>query len=150
VLELVDLMKADPALVHAQGPFAGRLLFPHGHGVVMSHLKRADVAGSDFDTLFPPARTLLRDDLADTVEPIALQQRLWGLFTVSYPHTLTLPQRDRIRWHLFPEVRLQQQFQCADMAHPAHVDHAGQGDCRAAPRRAVSRLGAPCRPGATG
>ena len=113
VLELVDLMKADPALVHAQGPFAGRLLFPHGHGVVMSHLARADVAGSDFDTLFPPARTLLRDDLADSVDPLELQRRLWGLFTVSYPHTLTLPQRDRIRWHLFPEVRLQTQTELA-------------------------------------
>jgi hypothetical protein len=31
------------------------------------------------------------------------------MFTVSYPHTLTLPQRDRIRWHLFPELRVQQQ-----------------------------------------
>jgi len=28
---------------------------------------------------------------------------------VHYPCTLTLPQRDRIRWHLFPEVRLQTQ-----------------------------------------
>ncbi len=107
--ELVDLMKHDPALVHADGPFAGRLLFPHGHGVVMSHLTRADVAGSDFGELFAPARTLLQDDLADSVEPLALQHRLWGMFTVHYPHTLTLPQRDRIRWHLFPEVRLQPQ-----------------------------------------
>ena len=106
VLELVDLMKTDPALVHADGPFAGRLLFPHGHGVVMSHLTRADVAGSDFNELFPTSRTLLRDDLDDGIDAMAFQRRLWGLFTVSYPHTLTLPQRDRIRWHLFPEIRL--------------------------------------------
>ena len=123
LLELVDQMRADPALVHAEGPFAGRLLFPYGHGVVMSHLLRADVAGSDFDALFPPARTLLRDDLADTVEPMAFQHRLWGLFTVHYPHTLTLPQRDRIRWHLFPEVRLDTQrelpFDAADDAGPS-------------------------------
>jgi hypothetical protein len=106
VLELVDLMQTDPALVHADGPFAGRLLFPHGHGVVMSHLTRADVAGSDFNELFPTSRTLLRDDLDDGIDAMAFQRRLWGLFTVSYPHTLTLPQRDRIRWHLFPEIRL--------------------------------------------
>jgi hypothetical protein len=104
-LELVDLMKTDPALVHGAGPFAGRLLFPYGWGVVMSGLKRAEL-GADFDALFPPERTLLRDDLADDIDPMAFQHRLWGLFTVSYPHTLTLPQRDRIRWHLFPEVRL--------------------------------------------
>jgi Nuclease-related domain/UvrD-like helicase C-terminal domain/AAA domain len=109
-MELVDLMKADPALVHPSGPFEGRLLFPYGWGVVFSSLKRADVhstgAASDFDELFPPSRTLLRDDLEDSVLAADFQSRLWGLFTVSYPHTLTLPQRDRIRWHLFPDVRL--------------------------------------------
>ncbi len=109
-MELVHLMQADPALVHAHGPFAGRLLFPYGWGVVFSSLKRADVqtAGqlSDFDELFPPSRTLLRDELEDSVPAAQFQQRLWGMFTVSYPHNLTLPQRDRIRWHLFPDVRL--------------------------------------------
>ena len=104
-MELVSLMQHDPALVHADGPFAGRLLFPYGWGVVMSGLKRADLA-QDFDLLFPPERTLLRDDLEEGVAADAFQHRLWGMFSISYPHTLSLPQRDRIRWHLFPEVRL--------------------------------------------
>ncbi len=108
-LELVDLMRADSTLVHADGPFAGRLLFPYGWGVVLAGLRQADVAGSDFEAVFPSARTLLRDDLDETVGTAAFQHRLWGMFTVSYPHTLSLPQRDRIRWHLFPEVRLQPQ-----------------------------------------
>jgi len=104
--ELVDLMQRDPALVHVTGPFAGKLLFPHGWGVVLSGLRRADVDSTDFALLFPGARTLLRDDLEPELDSARFQQRLWGMFTVSYPHTLTLPQRDRIRWHLFPEVRL--------------------------------------------
>lgn len=108
-MELVDLMQRDPALVTAKGAFAGKLLFPYGWGVVMSNLKRADVAETDFDALFAPSKTLLRDDLDETLPAAAFQQRLWGLFTVNYPHTLTLPQRDRVRWHLFPEVRLNPQ-----------------------------------------
>jgi hypothetical protein len=108
-MELVDLMQRDPALVHPEGPFAGRLLFPYGWGVVMARLRRADVQGSDFDDLFPASRTLLRDDLEEGVAPADFQHRLWGMFTVHYPHTLTLPQRDRIRWHLFPEVRVASQ-----------------------------------------
>jgi hypothetical protein len=108
-MELVHLMQHDAALVHAQGPFAGRLLFPYGWGVVLASMRRNDVAASDFDDLFPPARTLLRDDLEDSVDVAAFQHRLWGMFTVSYPHTLSLPQRDRVRWHLFPELRVQPQ-----------------------------------------
>ena len=108
-LELVQLMQGDPALVHGPGPFAGRLLFPYGWGVVLATLRSADVAGSDFDELFAPARTLLRDDLEDSVDVASFQRRLWGMFTVSYPHTLSLPQRDRVRWHLFPELRVQPQ-----------------------------------------
>ena len=105
-MELVDLMQRDPQLVHADGPFAGRLLFPYGWGAVLASLRRADVAGSDFASVFPESRTLLRDELEEDVDPATFLQHLWGMFTVSYPHTLTLPQRDRIRWHLFPEMRL--------------------------------------------
>jgi hypothetical protein len=114
-MELADLMQRDAALVHADGPFRGRLLFPYGWGVVLAGLRRADVqalpgqAASGFDELFPPSRTLLRDELEDSVEPGVFQHRLWGMFTLHYPHTLSLPQRDRIRWHLFPEVRLDAQ-----------------------------------------
>ncbi|MBS0448030.1 MAG: NERD domain-containing protein [Proteobacteria bacterium] len=113
-LELADLMQRDPALVHGDGPFRGRLLFPWGYGIVMASLRRADVEGGDFDAVFPPARTLLRDDLDEALGAEAFQHRLWGMFTVSYPHTLTLPQRDRIRWHLFPEIRLPQQGSLLD------------------------------------
>jgi hypothetical protein len=105
-LELVDLMRNDPALTHGEGPFQGKLVFPWGYGVVFSHIAAADVQGTDFAGIFPRHLTLLRDDLADTLDAGDFLRRLWGMFTVSYPHTLTLPQRDRVRWHLFPELRV--------------------------------------------
>jgi Nuclease-related domain/UvrD-like helicase C-terminal domain/AAA domain len=108
-LELVDLMQRDRALVHDTGPFKGKLLFPHGHGAVFSNIRAGEVQGTDFGAVFADHRTLLRDDLDETVAPEAFQRRLWGLFTVHYPYTLSLPQRDRVRWHLFPEVRLHAQ-----------------------------------------
>lgn len=108
-MELADLMARDPVLVHGDGPFQGRLLFPYGWGAVFSGLAEKDVAGSDFHRLFPEHQVLMRDDLEDAVDDATFQSRLWGMFTVSYPHTLSLPQRDRIRWHLFPEIRVDQQ-----------------------------------------
>jgi UvrD-like helicase family protein/nuclease-like protein/AAA domain-containing protein len=109
-MELVDLMQHDAALVHADGPFRGKLLFPYGWGVVLAGLGRSEIVDeADFGAVFKPDQTLLRDDLDEDVDALTLQRRLWGMFTVHYPHTLSLPQRDRIRWHLFPEVRLDRQ-----------------------------------------
>jgi hypothetical protein len=108
-MELIGLMQHDPALVHDTGPFSGKLLVPYGHGAVFSNIRVQEIAGTDFGAVFADHRTLMRDDLDETVEPEAFQRRLWGLFTVHYPYTLTLPQRDRIRWHLFPEIRIQAQ-----------------------------------------
>ena len=105
-MELVNLMQADGQLVHAEGPFRGKLLFPYGWGVVFSGITRGS-AGGDFHEVFPEFKTLLRDDLEESIDAGDFQQRLWGMFTVTYPCTLSLPQRDRIRWHLFPEVRMQ-------------------------------------------
>jgi len=105
-MALANLMQQDPALIHHAGPFAGNLLFPYGWGVAFSHMRSAEVAGSEFFDLFPFERALLRDDLDEALAPEAFQARLWGMFTVSYPHTLSEPQRDRIRWHLFPEIRM--------------------------------------------
>ncbi|MDO9005038.1 MAG: 3'-5' exonuclease [Aquabacterium sp.] len=104
-MELVNLMQMDAQLIHPAGPFQGKLLFPYGWGLAFSNMKRADV-GDDFGEVFPEHKTLLRDDLDEAMDPGVFQQRLWGMFSVSYPHTLSLPQRDRVRWHLFPEVRM--------------------------------------------
>jgi hypothetical protein len=105
-MELVHLMQGDGQLTHREGPFKGKLLFPYGWGLVFSGITRAS-AGEDFDEIFPKFKTLLRDDLDESVDPGDFQQRLWGMFTVTYPITLSLPQRDRIRWHLFPSIRVE-------------------------------------------
>lgn len=108
-MELVDLMAKDVLLVHGEGPFRGKLLFPYGWGAVFSGLAEKDVIASEFHGPFPSHQILMRDDLDESVGDAAFQGKLWGMFTVTYPHTLSLPQRDRIRWHLFPEIRVQQQ-----------------------------------------
>lgn len=108
-MELVDLMAKDALLVHGEGPFRGKLLFPYGWGAVFSGLAEKDVIASEFHGPFPSHQILMRDDLDESVGDAAFQGKLWGMFTVTYPHTLSLPQRDRIRWHLFPEIRVQQQ-----------------------------------------
>lgn len=111
---LVNQMEQDPGLCQADGPHAGKLLAPWGWGAVLANIERRKIQDARWDELFPPERTLTREDLADDLDPDAFQQRLWGLFTVAFRHTLTLPQRDRMRWHLFPEIRIQTQASLLD------------------------------------
>jgi hypothetical protein len=106
--ELAATMARDPALTHDQGPFAGRLRFPYGWGVVFSGLTAKEVEGLEFHRLFPSHRVLMRDDLGSSVKPAMFLSNLWGMFSMTEPHRLTLPERDRVRWHLFPDLRVQQ------------------------------------------
>ena len=105
-MELVELMQQDPVLIHKEGRFAGKLVFPYGWGAVFSRIRAAEVTDTEFFDIFPRERVLMADDLDDTLPASEFATRLWGMFTVSYPHTLSAEQRDRIRWHLFPEVRI--------------------------------------------
>jgi hypothetical protein len=57
------------ALVHGEGAFRGKLLFPYGWGVAFSRLTGDEVAGTNFAEVFPEHQMLLREDLAETVDP---------------------------------------------------------------------------------
>ena len=37
------------------------------------------------------------------------QQCLWTMFDYQFSKPLTVPQLDRIRWHIFPEIRIASQ-----------------------------------------
>jgi superfamily I DNA/RNA helicase len=43
------------------------------------------------------------------VDAEEFQSRLWGMFNVRFDSKLTLPQVERIRWILFPEIRIHQE-----------------------------------------
>lgn len=107
-LELNNVLESDPALLHDQEPFKGKSRVPYGWGSVLSNIRYKQVEGTDFGEVFPPFKTLLRDDLEEVVDPYEFEKRLWGMFTLTFPSALSLPQRDRVRWHLFPEIRVQQ------------------------------------------
>lgn len=107
-MELNSVLERDPALLQEEDPFRGKSRVPYGWGCVLSNLRGKQVQGTDFGEVFPDFKTLLRDDLDEAIEPYEFEKRLWGMYAGWTPQALTLPQRDRVRWHLFPEIRMQQ------------------------------------------
>jgi DNA helicase IV len=107
MLDLCHQLQRFPELLHADGAHRGKLLMPWGWGAVLSHIKLADVAGdSSFSEVFEPHKVMLADDLADSVDAMAFQQKLWGMFSVQWQCLLTLPQMNIVRSLLFPELRM--------------------------------------------
>src|SRR5690606_2891691 len=82
---------------------------PIGHGVVLSNITRAQFdSDPGFAEVIPSHRVICKDEMTESVDIEGFQTRLWNMFTVRFNHALSLPQIDRVRWHLFPEIRISQ------------------------------------------
>jgi hypothetical protein len=104
-----DVLERDPALLSDPGtPYQGRLAFPWGYGVVLTNISRTTFVQAGLENVIPPERVICQDEMVESVEAEAFQSRLWGMFGVTFRCLLTLPQIERVRWHLFPEIRVNQ------------------------------------------
>lgn len=107
-LEIGVVLERDRALRHPQGTrHAGKLIMPWGWGVVLANITRKQFDEGALGDVLPEHLVICRDEIYETVEPEAFQERLWAMFPQVFPVALTLPQIDRVRWHLFPELRVE-------------------------------------------
>ena len=106
--EVVDLLKRDPQLTLNSGRMQGTLLFPWGCGVVLANITRKQFDSTNLNEVIEPHRVICSDEMTETVDAEAFQECLWGMVQMRFARSvpLSLPQIDRIRWHLFPEIRI--------------------------------------------
>lgn len=108
----VNQLRRDSQLIEDEGSFQGKLLFPYGYGVVFPNITRKQwneaIPESDQERVLPPHRVMFKEQMTATADPEEFQSRLWAMFEYSFGRKLTVPQIDRIRWQLFPEVRIVQ------------------------------------------
>tara|TARA_Y100001963_G_scaffold140299_1_gene207161 strand:- start:938 stop:1792 length:855 start_codon:yes stop_codon:yes gene_type:complete len=109
-LVAINRLQRDDHLKQTDGPFKGRLYLPWGYGVVFPNITRKQwnqmIGDAEQDLVLPPHRLICKDEMVATVDPEAFQEQLWGMFEYAFGDKLTLPQIDRIRWQLFPEIRI--------------------------------------------
>ena len=104
--QVVDALGRDKQLVHAEGMHQGKLTFPWSYGVVLTRITRKQFDAAELFHAIEPHHVICSDEMTESVESEALQRRLWGMFRHAMRGVLSLPQIDRVRWNLFPEVRL--------------------------------------------
>lgn len=105
---VVNALQRDPQLLQPDGPHAGKLVCPWSYGVVFPFITRKQFEAAELQHAIEPHRVICQDEMTESVEAEDLQSRLWGMFPYGMRGTLSLPQIDRVRWIMFPEVRVQQ------------------------------------------
>jgi hypothetical protein len=105
--ELNAVLQADTALRQPSGhPHAGKSILPYGIGVVLPNIHRAAFEASGLGDVIPGHKVLCQDEMLESADAEAFQERLWAMYDAAFPCRLTLPQIDRFRYHVFPELRL--------------------------------------------
>ncbi|MCU7936508.1 MAG: NERD domain-containing protein [Candidatus Thiodiazotropha sp. (ex Dulcina madagascariensis)] len=121
---VVDQLSRDPLLRQTSAAYKGNLIMPYGWGVVFTHITRKQIdraiPEAVREALLPDHLMIYQDEMTESAEAEAFQARLWGMFNYQFGGALTLPQIDRIRWHLFPEIRIDDGGQAGLFAEDAN------------------------------
>lgn len=108
--QTVDMLRCDPDLREKEGRFKGNLICPYGYGVVLTNITRKQIQTAlpddVSDRVLPGHLLICQDEMLEDTDPEVFQERLWGMFNYQFDRALTLPEVDRIRWHLYPEIRI--------------------------------------------
>lgn len=108
--QVVDALVRDAQLVAAEGRTKGALSFPWSYGAVFTHITRRQFESAGLDAAIDTHRVVCADEMTDGTDAEDFQSRLWGMFPTLMRGVLSLPQIDRVRWILFPEVRVTPQL----------------------------------------
>ncbi|ART53257.1 DNA helicase II [Acidovorax carolinensis] len=113
---VLGALRADKRLVHPDGRRQGEVVFAWSYGVVLPNITRRQFTDAQLDKAIAAHRVICSDEMTESVDAEVFQSRLWEMFPYERYQTLTLPQIDRVRWILFPQVRIPDQASLFDEA----------------------------------
>ena len=114
VHQVVDALSRDHQLISHEGRNQGALSFPWSYGVALTNITRKQFEDAGLGQAIEGHRVICKDEMTEAADAEEFQSRLWGMFPTMMRGVLSLPQIDRIRWILFPEVRVNTQISLFD------------------------------------
>jgi hypothetical protein len=111
---VLNKLERDPTLIWPSGSLKGKPFFPYGSGVVLSNITRKQFDDGQLGEVLQSHLVICQDEMTESADAEQFQQRLWNMFPIKFKMKLSLPQIDRIRWHMFPEVRIGEQARLFD------------------------------------
>lgn len=105
-IQVVNALERDAALVHSDGPHKGKLSFPWGHGVVFTRITRKQFDQAGLGNVIREQFAICADEMLEAEDAEHFQMRLWAMFLHQFGGAMSLPQLERVRWIMFPQVRV--------------------------------------------
>ena len=122
-----QLLERDTLLQHPAGHvFANRAALSFGFGVVFTNITRRQYEQAELGDIVPGHRCIFRDEMTESADPERFREQVWSLMQMPQRPALSLPQVDRVRALLFPEIRVTQftlPFGDASAADLTSADH---------------------------
>jgi hypothetical protein len=89
-------------------PFKGKSILPFGFGVVFTNITRKQFDQTDLKEVLSENLCVFRDEMTESADPEVFRSRLWNMVPRRLGEPLSMPQFDRLRALVFPEVRIRQ------------------------------------------
>lgn len=106
-IAMCSLLEKDQALVQTIGRYQGKLSCPYAYGVVLPNITRGQFDSQPaLGQVIEPHLVICQDEMFLSVDPGDFQEQLWAMSHYHFGVTLSPKQIDRIRWHLYPEMRI--------------------------------------------
>lgn len=108
VRSIDNCLKKDIDLVHQEGKLKGRLKFPYGQGVILSRMSESDIVKLRIDEVIPTNQLITKTDIQDDswLEDNLVDKMISMLNFQFGRGALGDDEVKRIRYHLFPELRI--------------------------------------------
>ena len=103
-IQVAAALERDAILLNDADP--GMLDFAWGHGVVLTGMTRRQFNEAGLDQSIEPRFVICQDELIAPPPAPELPQRLWNMLTHPGKGVISAERLDRIRWNVFPQVRL--------------------------------------------
>lgn len=107
---IINSLAKDPQLCQQNEKYSGKFILPYGFGAYLSNITRAQLnkafSAAELAEILPADRVICKDEITEFMDQQAISSRLYAFIKHPFAHRVTQDQIDRIRWHLYPDMRI--------------------------------------------
>jgi hypothetical protein len=107
--DVVRTLERDGQLLFPPGHrFMGKSIVPFGFGAVFTNITRRQFEQTDLRQVFAGHLCVFKDEMTESADPEEFRARVWRMVSQRFGEPLSMPQFDRLRALMFPEIRIRQ------------------------------------------